>query len=161
MSRTHSAQSLAAPGRGLGRSSTGMQTSGELSATAPHMYKPMTSYKQFLAKKGAWEKTKFILKRGAYEFLKAALAAIATGALAAGVEQGVTSATAKYLENVGATAASQDPNLRIQQSQVFEFDKPTNIRKKDRHVVKKVHFETPILFPTSTHWQYPTRHSTV
>ena len=61
----------------------------------------------------------FLLKRGAYEFLKAAPAAIAIAALAAGVQQGVTSATAKYLENVGATAASQDPNVRIQQSQVF------------------------------------------
>ena len=100
------------------------------------------------------------MKRGAYEFLKAAPAAIAIGALAAGVQQGVISATAKYLQNVSATAALQDPNLRIQQSQVFEFDKPAVPRKKERHV-KKVPFEKPLLFPSTTHWQYPTRYGTV
>ena len=95
------------------------------------------------------------MKRGAYEFLKAAPAAIAIGALAAGVQQGVTSATAKYLEK--AMTPAQDTNLRIQQSQALNLinQQPFLERRID---MKKVLFETPIAFPTTTHLQYPSSH---
>src|SRR5277367_1266801 len=93
ISRPTSAASSMHTARGdvasLGSARGGVTTAGMQTEAATAYVKPLTSYRQFLEKKGFWNRFKFLAKRGEYEFLKQAPAMAVAGAVTAGISAGV------------------------------------------------------------------------
>src|SRR5277367_1277884 len=101
-----------------------MATAGMQTEALTSYVKPMTSYKQFLEKKGFWNRFKFLAKRGTYEFLKQAPAMAVAGAVTTGVSAGVGHGVVKYLE-------ARDKTPQVVVPPALQFDKPTTtIAKK-------------------------------
>src|SRR5277367_4251227 len=147
--------SLAKPSvsTGLPTTSRGMKTAGMQTEALTSYVKPMTSYRQFLEKKGFWNRFKFLAKRGAYEFLKHAPAMAVAGAVTAGVSAGVGHGVVKYLE-----ARDKTPQVVIPPA--LQFDKPTTstgkksvkINESKQPVTRKRDYLASL--GTRTNWQY-------
>src|SRR5277367_6219921 len=155
ISRPTSAASSMHTARGdvasLGSARGGVTTAGMQTEAATAYVKPLTSYRQFLEKKGFWNRFKFLAKRGEYEFLKQAPAMAVAGAVTAGISAGVGHGVVKYLE-----ARDKTPQVVIPPA--LQFDKPTTTVKKavkinePKATTRKRDYLASL--GTRTHWRY-------
>src|SRR5277367_2453693 len=99
-----------------------MATAGMQTEALTSYVKPMTSYRQFLEKKGFWNRFKFLAKRGVYEFMKQAPAMAVAGPVTAGVSAGVGHGVVKYLE-------ARDKTPQVVLPPALQFDKPSAVKK--------------------------------